>query len=65
MIIKNYQLNRNSELSKRYKTLLLYGVNEGLKKEFIKKIKQENKNTEIYNFVLKLLWIQKAKFRKS
>ena len=50
MIIKNYQLNTNSELSKRYKTLLLYGVNEGLKKEFIEKIKQENKNTEIYNF---------------
>ena len=50
MIIKNYQLNTNSELSKRYKTLLLYGVNEGLKKEFIKKIKHENKNTEIYNY---------------
>ena len=50
MIIKNYQLNTNSELPKKYKTLLLYGVNEGLKKEFIEKIKQENKNTEIYNF---------------
>ena len=50
MIIKNYQLNTNSELPKKYKTLLLYGINEGLKKEFIEKIKQENKNTEIYNF---------------
>ena len=50
MIIKNYQLNINSELLKKYNALLLYGENEGLKKEFIKKIKQENKNTEIYNF---------------
>ena len=50
MIIKNYQLNTNSELLKKYNALLLYGVNEGVKKEFIEKIKQENKKGEIYTF---------------
>ena len=50
MIIKNYQFNINTELTKKYKALLLYGVNEGVKKEFIEKIKQENKKAEIYTF---------------
>ena len=50
MIIKNYQFNINTEITKKYKALLLYGVNEGVKKEFIEKIKQENKKTEIFNF---------------
>jgi len=49
MIIKN-QFNINTEITKKYKALLLYGVNEGVKKEFIEKIKQENKKAEIYNY---------------
>ena len=50
MIIKNYQFDINTEITKKYKALLLYGVNEGVKKEFIEKIKQENKKAEIYTF---------------
>ena len=50
MIIKNYQFNINIEVTKKYKALLLYGVNEGVKKEFIEKIKEENKKAEIYTF---------------
>ena len=50
MIIKNYQSNISTELTKKYNALLFYGDNEGVKKEFIEKIKQENKNTEIFNF---------------
>ena len=50
MIIKNYQFNINTEITKKYKALLLYGVNEGIKKEFIEKIKQENRKAEIYTF---------------
>ena len=50
MIIKNYQFNINIEITKKYKALLLYGVNEGVKKEFIEKIKQENKKAGIYTF---------------
>ena len=50
MIIKNYQFNINIEITKKYNSLLLYGVNEGVKKEFIEKIKEENKKVEIYTF---------------
>ena len=50
MIIKNYQFNIKNEVTKKYKALLFYGVNEGLKKEYIDKIKGNNKNAEIYNF---------------
>ena len=50
MIIKNYQYNINTEITKKFKALLLYGANEGVKKEFIEKIKQENKKSEIYTF---------------
>jgi len=50
MIIKNYQFDINIEITKKYKALLLYGVNEGVKKEIIDKIKGGNKNAEIYNF---------------
>jgi len=50
MIIKNYQYNINTEITKKYNALLLYGVNEGVKKEFIEKIKQESKKTEIFSF---------------
>ena len=54
MIIKSYQFNITAEIIKKYKTLLLYGANEGVKKELIEKIKQENKkhcgkNHEIHN----------------
>ena len=50
MIIKNYQFDISNEVKKRYKALLFYGVNEGLKKEYIDEIKKDNKNIEIYNF---------------
>jgi len=50
MIIKNYQFNINTGITKKYRALLLYGVNEGVKKEFIEKIKKENKKAEIYTF---------------
>ena len=50
MIIKNYQFNLTIEITKKHKALLLYGVNEGVKKEYIDKIKGDNKNAEIYNF---------------
>jgi len=49
MIIKNYQFNINLEIINKYQALLLYGINEGIKKEFIEKIKEQNKNAEIYN----------------
>ena len=50
MIIKNFQFNINTEITKKHKALLLYGANEGVKKEFIEKIKQENKKAEIYTY---------------
>ena len=50
MIIKNYQFNINNQITKKYKALLFYGVNEGVKKEYIDKIKEDNENAEIYNF---------------
>ena len=43
MIIKNYQSNINTKITNNYKALLFYGVNEGIKKEIIEKIKEENK----------------------
>ena len=50
MIIKNFQFDINIEITKKYRALLLYGVNEGVKKEFIEKINQENNKTEIFTF---------------
>ena len=50
MIIKNNQFNKITEITKKYKALLFYGVNEGVKKEYIDKIKEDNKKSEIYNF---------------
>ena len=50
MIIKNYQFNIKNEITENYKALLFYGANDGLKKEFIEKIKQENQKTEICFF---------------
>ena len=50
MIIKNYQIDINLEVIKKYKALLLYGLNEGVKKEFKEKIKNQNQNAEVFTF---------------
>ena len=50
MIIKNYQFSINSETTKKFRALLLYGENEGVKKEFVEEIKETNKKSEIYSF---------------
>ena len=50
MILKIQQFITDIEITKKFKTLLLYGVNEGFKKEFIERIKEQNGNAEIYNF---------------
>ena len=50
MILKNYQFNISLEIIKKHRALLLYGVNEGIKKEFIEKVKEQNKQTEIHSF---------------
>ena len=50
MIIKNYQFNVNLEIINKHQALLLYGINEGIKKEFIEKVKEQNKQAEIHSF---------------
>jgi DNA polymerase-3 subunit delta len=50
MIIKKYQFNINFEIIKKQRAILLYGINEGIKKEFIEKIKEQKKQDEIHIF---------------
>ena len=50
MIIKNYQFNINLEIIKKHQALLLYGLNEGVKKEFVEKVKEKSKQSEIHIF---------------
>ena len=50
MIIKNYQFNINLEIIKKYRAVLLYGANEGVKIDFVEKVKDQNKQSEIYSF---------------
>ena len=50
MIIKNYQFNLNLEIINKHQAILLYGINEGIKKEFIEKVKEQNKQADIHSF---------------
>ena len=47
MIFKSYILEQNIQSANSQKIFLFYGENEGLKKEFKKKLKAQNKNQEI------------------
>ena len=47
MIFKSYIIEQNIQSLNNHKIFLFYGENQGLKKEFKKKIKIQNKNQEI------------------
>ena len=47
MIFKSYILEQNIQSANSQKIFLFYGENEGLKKEFKKKLRVQNKNQEI------------------
>tara|TARA_Y100000766_G_C18829318_1_gene567223 strand:- start:92 stop:1090 length:999 start_codon:yes stop_codon:yes gene_type:complete len=49
MIFKSYILEQNIQSANNHKFFLFYGENQGLKKEFKEKIKNQNKNQEILN----------------
>ena len=49
MIFKSYILEQNIQPANNYKIFLFYGENQGLKKEFKKNLKIQNKNQEILN----------------
>jgi len=49
MIFKSYILEQNIQAANNYKIFLFYGENQGLKKEFKKNLKIQNKNQEILN----------------
>ncbi|MDB3857903.1 hypothetical protein N9305_00705 [Pelagibacteraceae bacterium] len=50
MIYKSYLLEKNTKSIYSQKAFLFYGENEGLKNEFKKIIKTENKNSQSFNF---------------
>ena len=50
MIFKSYILEQNIQPADNHKIFLFYGENQGLKKEFKKNLKVQNKNQEILNF---------------
>ncbi len=50
MIIKSYTLEQNFQPINKYKIFLFYGENQGLKNEFKKVLRIENKKQEILNF---------------
>ena len=49
MIFKSYILEQNIQSANNHKIFLFYGENQGLKKEFKKNLKIQNKNQEILN----------------
>jgi len=49
MIFKSYILEQNIQPTNNQKIFLFYGENQGLKKEFKKKLRIQNKNQEILN----------------
>ncbi len=51
MIFKSYLLEQNSDPFDKYKIFLIYGENQGLKKEFKEIIKKKNKTNEKLNFL--------------
>ena len=52
MILKSFELERNIKSILKYKFILIYGENIGLKEVFKKKIVNLNKNAEIINLYL-------------
>ena len=51
MIFKSYILEQNIQSISKCNLFLFYGENNGLKKDFKKKLRQENKNSEVLNFL--------------
>jgi len=51
MIFKSYILEQNLKTIDEYQIILFYGENQGLKEEFKKNIKINNKNNEILNLL--------------
>ncbi len=51
MIFKSYLLEQNSDPFQKFKIFLIYGENQGLKKEFKEIIKQNNQGCEKLNFL--------------
>ena len=51
MIFKSYLLEQNSDPFHKYKIFLIYGENQGLKKEFKEIIKQKNQRSDKLNFL--------------
>ena len=51
MIFKSYLLEQNLDPFHKYKIFLIYGENQGLKKEFKEIIKSKNKENEKLNFL--------------
>ena len=49
MIIKSYIFEKNFRENDKYKCILFYGENEGIKDDLKNKIKEENSNSEIIN----------------
>ena len=51
MIFKSYVLEQNLSSISNLNTLLFYGENIGLKKEFKEQLKEQNSNDEILNLI--------------
>ena len=49
MILKSYIIEKNTEVLDKYKSILMYGENEGIKDDIKIKIKERKKNAEIIN----------------
>ena len=50
MIIKNFQLENNINIIEKYKCLLLYGENDGQKKDIIETVKKKYENSQFHIF---------------
>ena len=50
MILKSFEINNNLKITQRFKIILFYGENEGLKKDFKNKIRKEYKDNEVLNY---------------
>jgi len=50
VILKSYIVEQNINILNQYQSVLLYGVNDGIKEDVISKLKFNNKGAEIINF---------------
>ena len=50
MILKSYIVEQDVKILNAYQATLIYGVNNGIKKDIREKIKTHNKDYEIINF---------------